>query len=65
MVNIGAKSVLGYLLQLIAGVAVVVGILMLFSSVVRGDLFGIVLALVLSVGGVLVLKRPSRARRAR
>ncbi|MEU8231410.1 hypothetical protein AB0C12_17595 [Actinoplanes sp. NPDC048967] len=64
MVDITAKSVAGYILQFIAVAAVVVGVLMTVSSVVRADLIGIVLGLVLVAGGVLVLKRPRRDRRA-
>ncbi|MEV4350598.1 hypothetical protein AB0J83_39580 [Actinoplanes sp. NPDC049596] len=61
MVDIKAKSVLGYLLELAAGLAIIVGVLMLVSSVYRGDLFGILLAVVLTVGGILVFKRPGRS----
>jgi len=65
MVDVKAKSVAGYFLRLVAGLAVLFGILMVVSSVFRSDLFGIVLGAVLIAGGVFVLKRPTRAERAR
>ena len=63
MMEVKAKSVGSYFLRLIAGLAVIIGGLMVFSSVARGDLFGIVLGIVLVVGGVAVLKRQGRAAR--
>lgn len=65
MVDIKARSVVGYLVELLAGLASIVGVLMLVSSVYRGDLFGIILAVVLVAGGVFVFKRPGRSRRTR
>jgi hypothetical protein len=62
MVDIKAKSVANYLLEIIAGLAIILGVLMLVSSVIRADLFGIAFAVVLIVGGAFVLKRPGRAR---
>lgn len=62
MVDITAKSVAVYILQLVAGLAVVLGALMLVVGIIKVDVIGIVLGLVLVVGSVLVLKRPRRAR---
>jgi hypothetical protein len=64
MVDLKAKSVAGYLLELVAGLAAVIGVLMAVSAVVRGDLFGIILGVVLVAGAVFVFKRPGRDRRS-
>jgi hypothetical protein len=63
MMDINGKSIGGYLLRIVAGVAIIFGVLMLVSSLARGDLFGIVLAVILIAGGAVVLKRPGRAHR--
>jgi len=64
MMDARAKPVVEYFVRLIAGVTVLVGLLMVFSSPARGDLFGVVLGLVLAAGGAFVFKRSSRTRRA-
>jgi hypothetical protein len=64
MVDGKGKSVVAYFLRLISGLAVIVGALMVFSALARGDLFGVVLGVVLIIGGVVVLKRPGRTRKA-
>jgi hypothetical protein len=63
MVDISAKSVGSYLLRIISGLAVLVGILMAFSAIARGDLFGILLGVALVAGGVYGLKRSARTTR--
>lgn len=64
MANERAKSVGGYLMRLIGGVAVILGILGIFSTLVRGNLIGTVLSVVFIVVGVFLLKRSGRAGRA-
>ncbi|MEU1586915.1 hypothetical protein [Micromonospora sp. NPDC005710] len=54
-----------YLMRLLGGVAVIFGILMLFSALTRGDLFGLGLGVVLVGGGAFLLKRSGRTDGAR
>ncbi|WP_249998410.1 hypothetical protein [Actinoplanes sp. M2I2] len=62
MVDIKARSIFGYGLELLAGLAVVMGILMIISAVLRRDLLWGVIGVVLTAGAVFVFKRPGRAR---
>lgn len=62
MVDIKGRSVLGYLAELAAGLAVVMGALMIIAAVVRRDVFSGILGVVLLGGGIFVIKRPGRAR---
>jgi hypothetical protein len=61
MVDIKGKSVLGYILELIAGLAVIMGPIMIISAVIRHDILWGILGAVLLAGGVWVFKRPGRA----
>jgi hypothetical protein len=60
MVEVKAKSVLGYILELVAGLVIIIGVLMAVGGVIRTSLFGIILGVVLVAGGVFVFKRPGR-----
>ena len=62
MVDTKAKPVGSYLLELLAGLAVIVGPLMILSGVFRQDVVTGILGVALTVGGVFVFKRPGRAR---
>lgn len=62
MKDIIGRSVLSYALELIAGLAVIMGPLMIISAALRRDLLWGILGVVLLVGGVYVFKRPGRAR---
>lgn len=64
MVDSRGKTVGRYLLRLVGGVAVIVGLLMAFSSLADGNLVGIVLSAVFIGGGVFALKRSGGPRRA-
>jgi uncharacterized membrane protein HdeD (DUF308 family) len=64
MVDIKARSVVSYVFELIAGLAIILGVLMLFAGVVRRDVSSGILGAVLIAGGVFVFKRPGRSRRA-
>ncbi|MCZ7438087.1 hypothetical protein O7598_16880 [Micromonospora sp. WMMC241] len=64
MMDSRGKAVGRYLLRLVGGVAVIIGLLMAFSSLADGNLFGIVLSAVFIGGGVFALKRSGGSRRA-
>ncbi|SCG64802.1 hypothetical protein GA0070213_108145 [Micromonospora humi] len=64
MMDSRGRSVGRYLLRLVGGLAVICGLLMAFSSLAGGDLFGIVLSVILVGGGVFMLKRSHRAEDA-
>ncbi|MGC4896700.1 hypothetical protein [Micromonospora sp. DT31] len=57
MVDSRGKSVGRYLMRLVGGVAVIVGLLGAVSSLADGNLVGIVLSAVFIGGGVFLLKR--------
>ncbi|MEU8071089.1 hypothetical protein [Micromonospora sp. NPDC048169] len=63
MVDSRGKSVGRYLMRLVGGVAVILGLLGIFSTLAQGNLVGIVLSLVFIGGGVLLLKRSGGDRR--
>ncbi|WP_430503119.1 hypothetical protein ACQRWP_16650 [Micromonospora trifolii] len=65
MVNERGRLVGGYLMRLIGGVAVIFGLLMLFTALSRGDIIGLVLGGVFVVGGAFLLKRSSKIGRGR
>ncbi|MEW2429653.1 hypothetical protein AB0877_16710 [Micromonospora sp. NPDC047644] len=54
-----------YLMRLIGGVAVIFGILMLFSALSRSDLIGLALGVVLVGGGAYLLKRSGKTGRVK
>ncbi|MGC4890903.1 hypothetical protein [Micromonospora sp. DT227] len=62
MMDSRGKAVGRYLLRLVGGVSVIIGLLMAFSSLTEGNLFGIVLSAVLIGGGVFALKRSGGPR---
>jgi hypothetical protein len=62
MVDIKGKSVVGYIFELLAGLAVVMGPLMIIAAVINRDVLWGALGAVLTVGGLIVFKRPGRAR---
>ncbi|QLQ35446.1 hypothetical protein [Micromonospora robiginosa] len=64
MMDSRGKAVGRYLLRLVGGVSVIIGLLMAFSSLVDANLVGIVLSAVLIGGGVFALKRSGGPRRA-
>ncbi|WP_431931527.1 hypothetical protein [Micromonospora sp. RP3T] len=64
MMDSRGKAVGRYLLRLVGGVSVIIGLLMAFSSLTDGNLVGIVLSAVLIGGGVFALKRSGGPRRA-
>jgi hypothetical protein len=64
MAKVTTRSVVDYVLRLIAGLAIILGILMIFSALPQGNLFGVVLGAILIAGGVFYFKRPGRAHRA-
>jgi hypothetical protein len=51
------RAVGAYFLRLIGGVAVIIGILGVFSSLANGNLFGVGLSIAFVVGGAVMLKR--------
>ena len=59
------KAVGSYLLELLAGAAIILGILIVVASVVQRDLLFGLLGAALIAGGTVVFKRPARDRRAR
>jgi hypothetical protein len=65
MVELRAKSVAGYLLELLAGAAAILGILLLVGGVVRVNVPAAIAGLALIAGAVLVFKWPSRPRRGK
>lgn len=62
MMDSRGKAVGRYLLRLVGGVSVIIGLLMAFSSLTDGNLVGIVLSAVLIGGGVFALKRSGGPR---
>ncbi|MFG1894897.1 hypothetical protein ACGFIP_12835 [Micromonospora zamorensis] len=65
MTNERVKSVGGYFMRFLGGVAVIIGILAVFSSLSQGNLVGIVLGVVFVAGGAFMLKRSGGASHAR
>jgi hypothetical protein len=65
MVELRVKSVAGYLLELLAGAAAILGILLLVGGVVRVNIPAAIAGLALIAGAVLVFKWPSRPRRGK
>ncbi|PTA42674.1 hypothetical protein [Micromonospora sp. RP3T] len=64
MMDSRGKAIGRYLLRLVGGVSVIIGLLMVFGSLADGNLVGIVLSAVLIGGGVFALKRSGGPRRA-
>ncbi|WP_410813889.1 hypothetical protein [Micromonospora sp. 067-2] len=64
MANERVKSVGGYLMRLLGGVAVIIGILAAFSALAQGNPVGLVLAVAFIAGGAFLLKRSGRGSRA-
>lgn len=65
MANVTTRSVVDYVMRIVAGLAIIIGALMIFSALAQGDLFGTVLGAVLIAGGVFYFRRPGRAHRMR
>ncbi|MET7951023.1 hypothetical protein [Micromonospora sp. NPDC005324] len=65
MVNERGRLVGGYLMRLIGGLAVIFGLLMLFSALSRGDIIGLVLGGVFVVGGAFLLTRSGKIGRVK
>ncbi|MET8118549.1 hypothetical protein [Micromonospora sp. NPDC005189] len=61
MANERVKSVGGYLMRFLGGVAVIIGLLGIFSSLAEGNLVGIILCVVFIAGGAFMLKRSGGA----
>ena len=59
------RAVGSYILELLAGAAIILGILIVVSSVVQRDLLWGLLGAALVAGGTVVFKRPGRDRRAK
>ncbi|MGC4746778.1 hypothetical protein ACLQ28_14095 [Micromonospora sp. DT201] len=59
-----AKSVGGYFMRLLGGVAIIVGILMFFGTLPEGNLVGVVLSIAFVAGGAVLLKRSGGGGRA-
>ncbi|MEU7614033.1 hypothetical protein [Micromonospora sp. NPDC049204] len=64
MANERVKSVGGYFMRLVGGVAVIVGLLGLFATLAQGNVTGLVLSIIFVVGGVVLLKRSPDLGRA-
>ncbi|MFI7218075.1 hypothetical protein [Micromonospora maritima] len=64
MVDSRGRSVGRYVMRLVGGVAVILGILGAFSSLADGNLVGIVLSALFLAGGVFLLKRSGDGGRA-
>jgi hypothetical protein len=65
MVNERAKSVGGYFMRLLGGVALILGILGVFSALSNGNLIGVALSIAFIVVGGILLQRSGRSDRAR
>ncbi|MFF5056956.1 hypothetical protein ACFY1S_27595 [Micromonospora sp. NPDC000663] len=65
MTNERVRSLGGYFMRLLGGVAVIVGILGFFATLTEGNLVGLVLSVIFVVGGAVALKRSGGTRRAR
>ncbi|MEW2590457.1 hypothetical protein AB0893_08585 [Micromonospora aurantiaca] len=63
MVDSRGKSVGRYLMRLVGGVAVILGLLGIFATLADGNLVGIVLSVLFIGGGVFLLKRSGPDRR--
>ncbi|MEU4790628.1 hypothetical protein AB0F95_13095 [Micromonospora tulbaghiae] len=63
MVDSRGKSVGRYLMRLVGGVAVILGLLGIFGTLADGNLVGIVLSLVFIGGGIFLLKRSGPDKR--
>ncbi|MEU7586854.1 hypothetical protein AB0A95_11190 [Micromonospora sp. NPDC049230] len=57
MANERVKSVGGYFMRLVGGVAVILGLLGIFATLAQGNVTGLVLSIIFIVGGVVLLKR--------
>jgi hypothetical protein len=64
MVDQRVKSVGGYFLRLLGGVAVILGILGAFAGLSQGNLIGTAFSVAFIVGGVVLLKRSGGTNRA-
>ncbi|MFG1867170.1 hypothetical protein [Micromonospora arborensis] len=64
MANERVKSVGGYIMRLLGGVAIIVGILMFFGTLPEGNLVGVVLSIAFVAGGAVLLKRSGGGSRA-
>ncbi|MEV7327510.1 hypothetical protein [Micromonospora sp. NPDC093244] len=65
MTNERVRSVGGYFMRFLGGVAVIVGILGFFGTLTEGNLVGLILSVIFVVGGAVALKRSGGTRRAR
>jgi hypothetical protein len=65
MANERMKSVGGYFLRLLGGVAVILGILGIFTALSQGNLIGVAFSLAFIIGGAALLKYSGRSNRAR
>ncbi|MEH1164107.1 hypothetical protein V6V47_01825 [Micromonospora sp. CPCC 205539] len=65
MANERVKSVGGYVMRFVGGVAIILGILGLFSGLSEGNLIGVALSIVFVAGGAVMVKRSGGAGRAR
>lgn len=65
MMDLKGTSVLSYLAELLAGLVIILGVLLLVGAVLRVDLVGGLIGAVLIAAGTFVFKRPGRSRRAR
>lgn len=63
MVDSRGMSVGRYVMRLVGGVAVIVGLLGIFGTLADGNLVGIVLSILFIGGGVFLLKRSGPDRR--
>jgi uncharacterized membrane protein HdeD (DUF308 family) len=57
MVNDRAKSAGSYVMRLVGGVAVILGVLMVFSTLAQGSLIGAALGVVFIAGGAYLVRR--------
>ncbi|MEU4401029.1 hypothetical protein [Micromonospora orduensis] len=64
MTNERGMSVGSYVLRLVGGVAVIVGILGFFGTLTEGNIVGLVLSVIFVVGGIVALRRSGGTRRA-
>jgi hypothetical protein len=65
MMESKAKSVASYLLELLAGLVAILGVLMLVAGVIRVHILTAIVGALFIAAAVIVFKWPSRTRRAR
>ncbi|MET8234641.1 hypothetical protein ABZS77_28595 [Micromonospora sp. NPDC005298] len=65
MTNERRMSVGDYVLRLVGGVAVIVGLLGIFGTLAEGNVVGMILSGIFIVGGVVALKRSGPSGRAK